>query len=163
MYHSEIARFRSGIYGDLHDRDPEQYSERLLEFLDEKLSDSERHLANSAHHIVRGQKKQIIIIIDNADQRNLTTQQDAFIIAHNLAQQTDAAVFIAVRPQTFHHSRRAGALSAYPQKVFAISPPRPERVVEKRLKFALKLSEGDYSCWKCFRYEFTCSEYCLLH
>ena len=86
----------------------------------------------------------MILIIDNADQRNLETQQAAFVIAQTFAAQTEAAVFIAVRPRTFHHSRRAGAMSAYPQKVFSISPPRPERVLEKRLEFALRMSSGTF-------------------
>ena len=51
----------------------------------------------------------------------------------------------SVRPQTFFHSKRAGALSAYPNRVFTISPPRPELVIEKRLKFALSVTEGQIS------------------
>ena len=143
VYHGEIERFRSGIFGELIQSDPELYAKKLLELLEQRLTDTERHLASSVRHIVRGRKQQVILIIDNTDQRNLVTQQDAFIIAHNLAQQTDASVFIAVRPQTFHRSRSSGALSAYPQKVFSISPPRPEHVLQRRLKFALKISEGN--------------------
>ena len=58
----------------------------------------------------------------------------------------------------FHRSRSSGALSAYPQKVFSISPPRPEHVLERRLKFALKISEGNYSSRGYARYEFACSQ-----
>lgn len=51
-------------------------------------------------------------------------------------------VFISVRPQTVFQSKRAGALSAYPHKVFTILPPRPELVIEKQLIFALKIADG---------------------
>ena len=71
-------------------------------------------------------------------------QQDAFIIAQEFAANWDAMVFISVRPQTFFQSKRAGALAAYPHRVFTISPPRPELVIEKRLEFALKLAEGTF-------------------
>jgi len=81
-------------------------------------------------------------MIDNADQRNLDIQQEAFVIAQNFSQTWMAVVFIAVRPQTFHQSKQAGAFSAYPQKIFSISPPRVDLVMEKRLSFALNLSEG---------------------
>lgn len=47
-----------------------------------------------------------------------------------------------MRPQTFFKSKRSGALTAYPHKIFTISPPRVDKVIEKRLKFALKMSEG---------------------
>ena len=142
VYNSDIERFRSGIFGGLRSIDPALYEEKLLTFLETKLSAPEHHLRHSIQHIVRGRRRPIILIMDNADQRTLDTQQTAFVIAQTFAEQTEAAVFIAVRPRTFHHSRRAGALSAYPQKVFSISPPRPERVLEKRLEFALKMSSG---------------------
>ena len=69
-------------------------------------------------------------------------QQGAFLIAQDIAQNWNAIVFIAVRPQTFFLSKRAETLSAYPHKVLTILPPRPEQVLEKRLVFALKLAEG---------------------
>ena len=142
VYNSDIERFKKGIYADLRTRDFGRYEEKLTEFLEDKLSSPEHHLRYSIQHIVRGRRRPVILMIDNADQRNLELQQDAFVIAQSFAAQTEAAVFIAVRPRTFHHSRRAGALSAYSQKVFGISPPRPERVLEKRLEFALKMSSG---------------------
>ena len=142
VYNSEIERFRKGIFGSLRDSEPSRYEEKLVEFLARKLSAPEHHLRHSIQHIVRGRRRPVILIIDNADQRNLDVQQASFVIAQTIAAQTEAAVFIAVRPRTFHHSRRAGALSAYPQKVFSISPPRPERVLERRLEFALRMSSG---------------------
>ena len=70
-------------------------------------------------------------------------QQEAFIIAHDFARNWNALTFIAVRPQTFFQSKRAGTLSAYPHRIFTISPPRPEAVIEKRLQFALKICAGE--------------------
>lgn len=84
-------------------------------------------------------------MLDNADQRAIDVQQSALIIAQEMAKNWDAVVFISVRPQTFFQSKRAGALSAYPHKVFTILPPRPELVIEKRLIFALKIAEGTVS------------------
>ena len=69
-------------------------------------------------------------------------QQAAFIVAQNLARDWEAAVFVAVRPQTFYKSKQAGSLTAYPHRVFTISPPRVDRVIERRLEFALSMAEG---------------------
>lgn len=49
---------------------------------------------------------------------------------------------MAVRPQTFYKSKQSGALTAYPHKVFTISPPKVDTVIEKRLRFALSMAEG---------------------
>jgi len=142
VYNSDIERFRRGIYGDLYETDKTVYLEKQRQLLAEKIEDKGRHLTASIRHLVHGQSKQVILILDNADQRNIKIQQDAFIIAQSFASETDSVVFIAIRPQTFYRSRRSGSMSAYQQKVFAISPPRIDEVLEKRLKFALKVAEG---------------------
>jgi len=84
----------------------------------------------------------IIVSLDNADQRDFQTQQSTFIIAQEIAKDWQTSVFVSVRPQTFFTSKQSGALTAYPPKVFTISPPRIDDVVEKRLRFALKIAEG---------------------
>ena len=142
IYHAEISRFNHGIYGSLRGRNPKLYEEKLLEFLGEKIKQHDAHLKKAISHIALGRKKQVIFVLDNADQRDYDVQQTAFIIAQNLANDWNAAVFIAVRPQTFYKSKQAGSLTAYPHRVFTIAPPRVDEVMEKRLKFALSMAEG---------------------
>jgi len=110
--------------------------------LKKKLEDKEQHLRQVFNRISKSTRKQIIIILDNIDQRELEIQQKAFIISQSIAQHWQAIVFLAVRPNTFHQSKRSGSLSAYPNKVFYIMPPRPELVLERRLIFALNMAEG---------------------
>ena len=142
VYHSEISRFSRGIHGGLQEEHPDLYNQKLREFLEDKIKQPDRHLKEAISHIAKGRKKQMIFVLDNADQRSYEVQQSAFIIAQNLAKDWDGAVFIAVRPQTFYKSKQAGALTAYPHRVFTIAPPRVDEVMAKRLQFALKLSEG---------------------
>jgi len=142
IYNREIRSFQTSIYGGLYDSDRQQYESKLLEFLEEKIKNKSEHLRQAAAHIIDGRKKQVVLMLDNADQRNLDVQQEAFLIGQNLSQQWKAVVFITVRPQTFHQSKRAGTFAAYPQKAFSISPPRADLVVEKRLTFALEMAEG---------------------
>jgi hypothetical protein len=73
--------------------------------------------------------------MDNADQRS-------FAIAQELAATRNLLVFVALRPSTFFLSKTTGALSAYQNKVLTISPPPADKVVEKRLTFALRVAEG---------------------
>jgi GTPase SAR1 family protein len=142
VYHGELELFRKGIYGSLSNSNPQEYSRKLLEFLETKIKNRPEHLRHSIQHIVAGRNQQVVLMMDNADQRNLEIQQEAFVIAQNFSRTWTAVVFIAVRPQTFHQSKRAGTLAAYPQKIFSISPPRVDLVMEKRLRFALNMSEG---------------------
>lgn len=142
VYRDEIRRFEAGIYGQLKAENPALYQEKLLLTLEEKIRSTEQHLRESIKEISKNTRKQIIIIVDNVDQRDLEVQQKAFIIAQSIAQHWGAVVFLSVRPNTFHQSKRSGSLSAYPNKVFYIMPPRPEVVLEKRLVFALNIAEG---------------------
>ncbi len=142
VYHLEISRFKSGIFSPLRDENPEIYNQKLIEFLQEQTKYRDRHLKKAISHIARGREKQVVFVLDNADQRDDELQQSAFIIAQNLAKDWDAAVFIAVRPQTFYKSKQTGPLTAYAHRVFTIAPPRVDQVIEKRLTFALDMAEG---------------------
>lgn len=141
-YRSEVQRFQRGIYGKLAETNPSLYQEKLLDFLASKMQDGENHLRLAINEISKAHGKQVIIIFDNVDQRELEVQQKAFIVSQSVAQHWNAIVFLSVRPNTFHQSKRSGSLSAYPNKVFYIMPPRPELVLERRLIFALNIAEG---------------------
>jgi hypothetical protein len=143
VYYSELQRFSRGLYAPLREENPGLYREKEIEFLERKLNNSEQHLKHSLEHISKARTKQIVMFLDNADQREEDTQQAAFLIAQEVAEHWPATVFVTLRPETFHRSARLGALSGYLPKVFTISPPRLDRVIEKRLEFALKLTRGD--------------------
>jgi len=142
IYKKEIGRFDRSIYGELKDKKPDKYEEALLGMLAEKQSNKSEHLRASIDFLARERRKQIIIALDNADQRSTSIQQEAFVIAQNLAADWRATVFISVRPRTFFLSKRSGALSAYPHRIFTIAPPRLDEAIERRLIFALGIAEG---------------------
>ncbi|MZG45534.1 hypothetical protein F6X34_22200 [Dickeya dianthicola] len=142
VYSREIQRFSTGIWGGLREKNREKYEEKQTEMLENKINNKDEHLKNSIGHISKQNKRQIIICLDNADQRDFDTQQRAFVISQELAKEWNSLVFISVRPQTFFKSKSSGALTAYPHKVFTISPPRIDQVLDKRLQFALEMSEG---------------------
>ncbi|HHR6030411.1 TPA: hypothetical protein ACS70J_002689 [Providencia alcalifaciens] len=145
LYQKEIKRFESGIYGDYKETNPEKYQDKLIELLEKYQSNEREHIKLSTEFISREQRKQIIICIDNADQRNFDVQQDAFIISQELAKEWSSIVFLSVRPQTFYKSKNSGALNAYPHKIFTISPPRVDEMISKRLRYAVKLAKGEES------------------
>jgi len=142
VYKDDISRFEKGIYGQLKSSNESLYRQKLIEMLESKISSREQYLKRSLAKIQKDTRKQIAIVVDNVDQRELDLQQKAFIISQSIAQHWNAIVFLAVRPNTFHQSKRSGSLSAYPNKVFYIMPPRPELVLERRLIFALNMAEG---------------------
>lgn len=143
VYDSEIRRFSCGLWGDCQESNPSLYKEKLNDKLVILTEKKTTHLKRSVEHLSKGRKKQVIICIDNADQRSFEIQQNAFIISQELAKEWNATVFLSVRPQTFYKSKRSGALTAYPHKIFTISPPRVDMVIAKRLEFASRLARGE--------------------
>lgn len=143
VYDLDLKRFERGIYGDLKDVNPLLYKEKELAFLGQKLASKEEHLKHALDHISKGRRKQIVVFLDNADQRAEDVQQEVFLIAQELAERWPAMVFVALRPETFHRSYRTGVLSGYHPKAFTISPPRIDLVIRKRLAFSLRITRGE--------------------
>lgn len=142
VYHGDLQRFERGIYGRLKDSAPDKFIERQIEHLQSLIGNRINHLQKSINHLSKGRRKQVIICIDNADQRDGKTQQDAFLSAQEFAANWHALVLISIRPKTYFTSKASGSVSAYPQRVLTISPPRIDLVLKKRLEFSLELAEG---------------------
>lgn len=143
VYHNELQSFDRGIYGDLKHNNPAKYNDKRLLKLEELISRPHEHLSRSLKHIVKARKQQIVLFLDNVDQRDIETQQHCFLIAHEISERWPVTVFLALRPVTFHKSLREGTLTGYHPKAFTISPPRIVEVIIKRLNFALRLAKGE--------------------
>jgi len=142
VYADELADFDGGYVSQLKTTQPAVFDLKRVEFISELVKKRDEHLRRCLEQIANDRRCQIVIVLDNADQRSLEIQLEAFIIAQELAARWRSMVFLALRPQTFHASKRGGAISAYPPKVFVIPPPKLEDAIEKRLDFAIKVAEG---------------------
>lgn len=143
IYNLDLERFSRGLYSDLREANPTLYKEREISYLEGKLAIRDEHLRHTLEHLTRGRQKQVVIFLDNTDQRDDQTQQNAFLIAQELAEQWPATVFLTLRPETFHRSIKRGALSGYHPKAFAIYPPRVDHVITRRLTFARRIAAGE--------------------
>ncbi len=137
VYHGDLIRFKKGIWGGLATANPTAYSEKEVEFLATNLADRAAHLRACLTHISKAHKRQIVIFLDNVDQRPVDFQDRVFLIGQSFAETWPATVFISLRPETFNSSRTKGSLAAYQPRVFTISPPRVDQVIKLRLRFVL--------------------------
>lgn len=142
IYARELKDFDEGVNGMLKDINPGAFLEERLKYIRELISRRENHLRLCLGYLAKQKRYQAVIIIDNADQRSFEVQQEAFLMAQELASSWSALVFLALRPQTFHASKRSGTISAYPTKIFVIPPPKLEDAIKKRLEFSLNIAQG---------------------
>ncbi len=141
VYHVELNRFETGLYADLKLEDLGEFRRQQVRFLEDRVSNVPEHLRRCLEHIRKGHQRQIVIFLDNLDQRSKEFQQKAFLLGQSLAELWPALVYISLRPETFAQSKSSGAIGAYHIRAFTISPPRIDRVVEKRLRYGKLLLE----------------------
>lgn len=142
IYHADLRAFDESVQGLLKEIDPPAYQKARIAFLSEKIARPDIHLQAALGHLSHGRRKQIVLVIDNADQRTFEVQQQAFLIAQELASTRNVLVFVALRPSTFYLSKTTGALSGYQNRLLSISPPPADEVIQKRLVFATLVAEG---------------------
>lgn len=142
VYANEISDFDDSPEGMYKDVLPDEYVRSKVRFVTSLIHERDRHLIKSLQHISQARRKLIVIVIDNADQRKFEVQQEAFLIAQELAGADAGLVFVALRPSTYFESKSKGAMSAYKNKVLTISPPPADDVIQRRIAFALRVAEG---------------------
>lgn len=142
VYKDELKEFEASPEGQLRGISEEKYQSARIEYLMARIRRADEHMKAALAYLVKSKGKQIIVVIDNADQREFATQQEAFLIAQELASYRTVLVFIALRPSTFYQSKLTGALSGYQNQVLTISPPPADEVIRKRISFAVRVAEG---------------------
>jgi hypothetical protein len=138
VYNHEINGFKRSIYGALEDDDPREYRMREIAMLESHMANDYEHARRSLRFLQGSRGLNFVIVLDNVDQHSAEFQEQIFVAGQSLAETWPTAVFMSLRPDTFHESRRSGALAAYQPRVFTVSPPRSDQVIVKRLAFARK-------------------------
>lgn len=138
VHHGQLNRFDKGVYGELKDVDEVGYRRERVAFLNRLIENPNSHLAACFEHIRGSMHRQIVLFLDNIDQRPYEFQEQVFLIGESMASSWPATVFVSLRPETFYRSRSEGSLSAYQPRVFTIGPPRTDVVLKRRLEFALQ-------------------------
>ncbi|HWS38428.1 MAG TPA: hypothetical protein VN408_37540 [Actinoplanes sp.] len=138
VYREELKLQDRRILGRLKDIDPPAYERERLRFLQRLVDNHAEHLSSSLKHLNTRRRRQIVVFLDNIDQRSDEDQEQVFLISSELAQEWPATVFVTLRPETFYTSSRRGALSGYQPRVFTIAPPRTDTMLQRRVDFALR-------------------------
>jgi len=145
MYRKELKLFSNSIFSDIKKISEDRYKGLEIKFLDKKIKENpNEHLQRSLKNITKQQKKQIVIFLDNADQRNEEDQRATVLIAQELSLCSSLSLFVSLRPESFSKLIELGILESgrYHSRVFTIQPPAIEDVIKKRLEFAIKVTEG---------------------
>ena len=132
---AEISRFDKTVFGQLKEIDAKSYTVERVKHIAALVADREHYLPKALNHLVKGRRQQVVIFLDNIDQRPIEFQEKVYLIAQSMAENWPVTCFVSLRPSTFYASKRSGALAAYQPRTFTIAPPRIDLVLERRLEF----------------------------
>lgn len=135
---SDLRLFDESPLGSQRLSNESAYHDSRVRFIQDAVNDKSNYLRKAFEWIRKSWHRQIVIFLDNVDQRSADDQNEVFLIANELAQTWPATVFVTLRPETFYNSEREGAISGYHPRVFTISPPRTDVMLKLRVQFALK-------------------------
>ena len=141
IYSKEIADFNKVALA-LFSEESDSYKEKLFSKIEELKADQDVTLNAYIRHFVHYQSKELIIVLDNCDKRNLEEQLLMFEVANWLKENTKSIVFLPLRETTFDHHRHQKPLDTVVKDlIFRINPPSLEKVIYNRVKYAKRLSE----------------------
>lgn len=141
LYNKEIQNLKKGALS-LLDSDNHEYKSILMQKLLSFQEDLSLTLECYIREFVHAFGKELIIILDNCDKRNLEEQLLMFEVANWIKINAKAMVFLPIRDTTFDHFRNEKPLdTVIKDLIFRINPPSLEKVIYNRIKYANRLSD----------------------
>jgi len=141
IFSSEIISFNK-VALELFSPDSEKYKEKLFDKIKELQANIDKKLGAYIEFFVHKKGKELIIILDNCDKRNLEEQLLMFEVSSWLKENTSSIVFLPLRETTFDHFRHQKPLdTVIKDLIFRINPPSLKQVIYSRIKYANRLSE----------------------
>jgi len=145
LYYDEIKKFKEGIISLLNPSS-EVY---LSKYVDELLSyqkNIDLTLTAFIRTLVHNKLKNLIVVLDNCDKRNLEEQLLMFEVANWIKDNIKAIVFLPLRDTTYDNFRNQKPLDTVIKDLtFRINPPTLKKVLFERIKYASRLSEQNNS------------------
>jgi len=141
LYSNEISGLKKGVLSLLKP-ESEKYNTILVEKILSFQDDLDLTLNCFIRELVHNSSKDLLIVLDNCDKRNLEEQLLMFEVANWIKDNIKAIVFLPLRDTTFDHFRNQKPLdTVIKDLIFRINPPSLEKVIYQRIKYANRLSE----------------------
>jgi GTPase SAR1 family protein len=141
IFSAEIEAFDK-VALELFTPNSDKYKEKLFDKIQELQSDLNIKLNAYINYFIHKRGKELIIVLDNCDKRNLEEQLLMFEVANWLKENTKSIVFLPLRETTFDHFKNQKPLDTVVKDlIFRINPPSLEKVIYNRVKYASRISE----------------------
>lgn len=145
IFSEDIVKFNK-VALRLFDAQSNTYKEKLFDEIKSITNDLDKKLQAYISFFVSKKNKNLVIVLDNCDKRNLEEQLLMFDVASWLKENTKSIVFLPLRETTFDHFKHVKPLdTVIKDLIFRINPPSLEKVIYSRIKYANRLTETSNS------------------
>lgn len=138
IYIKEINQKDKGLWKYYKENDNKEYQTRLLDFLNNKITNSQEHFKALNLYLTREIHKRILIVFDNADQLSDKIQESVYLNACALNTQAKFGVIISLREGYYYNWRNRPPFNAFVSNAYHIAAPDYGEVLQKRLNYIIK-------------------------
>lgn len=143
LYSEELNKFEK-LAGALLSKESEKFKSELYDKIKTLQGDADITLSSCIKEIINADRKELIIVLDNCDKRNLEEQLLMFEVANWLKDTIKSIVFLPLRDTTYDHFRNEKPLDTVIKDLtFRITPASLEKVIYTRIKYAARLSKNN--------------------
>ncbi|MBP7556361.1 MAG: hypothetical protein KA821_08860 [Chitinophagaceae bacterium] len=145
VYNEELQRFEK-LAGALLDKESDKYRSELYDKVKSLRENLDITLRAYISEVVNADGKELIVVLDNCDKRNLDEQLLMFEVANWIKDSIKCIVFLPLRDTTYDHYRHEKPLDTVIKDLtFRITPASLEKVIYSRIKYASRLSKNSSS------------------
>ncbi|PRZ23281.1 type I restriction endonuclease [Flavobacterium granuli] len=143
LYKEEIISLKKGVLS-LFDESEIKYKELLAENILKYQNDIDLTLDKYILRLINEKKKELVIVLDNCDKRNVEEQLLMFEVANWLKDNIKTIVFLPIRDTTYENHKYDKPLDTVVKDlIFKINPPNLEQVLASRIGYISKLSNNN--------------------
>lgn len=138
IFIKEIRQNDESIWEYDKDNNLDRYNQRLTSYLSESRNNTETYFVKLSEYLIRERRLRLSIVIDNADQFDITVQKKAFLFAQSINRKAKCVVIISLREGYYYRWKHQPPFDAFSSNVYHISVPPYKEVLQKRINFALQ-------------------------
>ncbi|WDF61337.1 type I restriction endonuclease [Flavobacterium sp. KACC 22758] len=143
LYQEEINSLKKGVLSLFSETDP-NYRSLLAENLLKFQNDVDLTLDKFILRLINEKNKELVIVLDNCDKRNVEEQLLMFEVANWLKDNIKTIVFLPLRDTTYENHKYDKPLDTVVKDlIFKINPPNLEQVLSSRISYISKLSNNN--------------------
>ncbi|MFA5794239.1 MAG: hypothetical protein WC980_04145 [Candidatus Brocadiia bacterium] len=137
IYRDLITKEKKGLLSPLAEKNISDFNIEISHKINTWKQDKFAHLGRLIKYLSEYYGIKVVVIFDNADQKDAPFQTKVYEYANILTRNFKCLSIISLREESYWQASKVGIFDAYHNHVYHLRAPRFTEVLDKRLRFAL--------------------------